>query len=285
MHGIATDARHNDLRDGVVGFFTTLVHQAAADLRPGPGMARPRTRNGAIDRIRDDIGMASTERTYDRARLRATRATSRLGAEIRTARLAAGRSQRDIAAAARVSQSLLARIERGEHEHVSVDTLTIIGAMVGLDVVLNSYAGPRVIRDAPQGRLLGRLRDRLGAAWTWRYEVLVATGDQRAWDARVRHRRTGVEFLVEAETRIHDVQALLRRVALKREASGGVRVVLLVADTRHNRDAIRAARPMLSAEFPCTPRVALRALLVGEDPGSDALIVLGPDPDEPRAGG
>ena len=36
MHGIATDARHNDLRDGVVGFFTTLVHQAAADLRVGP---------------------------------------------------------------------------------------------------------------------------------------------------------------------------------------------------------------------------------------------------------
>ena len=94
-----------------------------------------------------------------------------------------------------------------------------------------------------------------------------------------------MEFLVEAETRIHDIQALLRRVALKREASGDVRVVLLVADTRHNRDAIRVARPVLLAEFPCTPRVALRALLAGADPGADALIVLGPDPGEaPTAG-
>jgi len=152
----------------------------------------------------------------------------------------------------------------------------IIGATVGLDLVANTFAGPGVIRDAPQVGLLGGFRDRLGPAWGWRYEVLVRAGDQRAWDAVLRHRTTQATLVVEAETRIHDIQALLRRTASKREAAGGVRVVLLVAATRRNREAIAAARELLDAEFPCPVRTALRSLASGLCPDRDALIVQGP---------
>ena len=222
------------------------------------------------------VRVTSTERTYDRARYRAAEMTRRIGAELRAARLSAGRSQRDVARAARISQSQLGRIELGRLLNVSVTTLTTIAAVVGLDMVVNLYPGPRIVRDTPQIRLLLRLRERLGDDWTWRYEVPVRHGDQRAWDARARHRRTGVEFVVEAETRLHDIQASLRRVALKREASGTARVVLLVASTHRNRDAIRVARPMLDAEFPTSTRTTLVRLTRGLDPGTDALIVLGP---------
>jgi hypothetical protein len=180
-----------------------------------------------------------------------------------------------------VSQSQLGRIELGRNRKVSIDTATTIAAVLGLDLVLNLYAGRRVLRDQPQVRLLQWLRDRLGDEWIWRYEVRVAAGDQRAWDARARHRRTGVEFVVEAETRIYDVQAMLRRIALKRDADPGVRVVLLVADTHRNRDALKVARQIIQAEFPVTTRIGLRALAAGADPGDDTLVILGPDPARP----
>jgi len=220
--------------------------------------------------------MPTSERAYDRARQRARQAIQRLGLELRTARLSAGRSQADVARAARISQAQVGRIERGVLEHVGFDTLVVVGAMVGLDVVGAAYPGPNVIRDASQTGLLGRGRVRFGAEWGWRHEVRVRGDDQRSWDAVIRHRRTGATVVIEAETRIYDIQALLRRIAGKRDAAGDVRVMLLVADSHRNRAAISAGRDILRTEFPCPQRVALRALAQGEAPPSDALIVLGP---------
>jgi hypothetical protein len=131
-----------------------------------------------------------------------------------------------------------------------------------------------VIRDAPQTDLLRRLRKRFGDAWRWRYEALVASGDWRAWDAMATHSVTHATIVVEAETRIRDAQALLRRIALKRDAAGDVRLLLLVSDTHGNRAALAAARDLFSAEFPCPTRDAQRALADGRGPELDAIIVL-----------
>jgi len=190
-------------------------------------------------------------------------------------RLASGRSQQDVALASKISQSQLARIEHGQNRTVAVEVLTIVAAVVGLDVRLLTYPGGRILRDAGQTRVLRSFRDRLGDQWIWRYEVRVGTTGQRAWDAQARHARTGFAFVVEAETRINDVQALLRRVALKREVTG-VRVILLVAGTHHNRAAIEEAAPFLKAEFPCGVRRCLAALGAGTDPGADAMVIVDP---------
>ena len=101
----------------------------------------------------------------------------------------------------------------------------------------------------------------------------MAFGDQRAWDARVRHRTTGVEFVVEAETRLHDVQALLRRLAGKRQVAP-VRVILLVAATRNNRSVLEFAGETMRTALPTDMRACLAALKDGRLPPADGIIVL-----------
>ena len=220
--------------------------------------------------------MTARERAVDRARRRSARQLAMLAQELRDARLGAGRTQTDIAKAAGISSSELSRIELGRPVALQFETIAIIGALVGLDVSIRSYPGDHLLRDEAQLRLLRALRERLGPAWAWRHEVPVAPGDQRAWDAVGRHRRTGILVAVEAETRIRDAQALLRRMNAKREAADSPRMLLVVADTRHDRAALRAALDGFATEFPVGTRSSLRALTDGRDPGADCLVVLRP---------
>jgi len=52
------------------------------------------------------------------------------------------------------------------------------------------------------------------------------------------------------------------------------RAVLLVADTRTNRLALREAARALAANYPVATRAALAALADGRDPGANCLVVL-----------
>jgi transcriptional regulator with XRE-family HTH domain len=221
--------------------------------------------------------MTARERAVDRARRRSAEQLAALARELREARISAGRTQADVAAAARISTSELSRIELGQTAGVQLETVAAVGAVIGLDVSLRVYPGGHVLRDGPQLRLLRALRRELGDGWSWRYEVPVAAGDQRAWDLVGRCRATGVVIVVEAETRIRDTQLLLRRVVSKRAAAGCPRVIVLVADTRNNRAALAAAADVLASEFPIGTRSTLRALRDGQLPPDDCLIVLRPE--------
>jgi hypothetical protein len=118
----------------------------------------------------------------------------------------------------------------------------------------------------------GGFQGRLPSALRWRTEVPIPIdGDRRRADAVVDG--SGVEAMVEAETRIDDIQALERRLSAKQRDLGIPRVTLLVADTRHNRSVV-ANNPQLRARFPVTTRVCLGALARGQDPGGDALVFL-----------
>jgi hypothetical protein len=79
--------------------------------------------------------------------------------------------------------------------------------------------------------------------------------------------------MVEAETRLGDIQALERGIAGKQRDIQIERVVLLVADTRHNRHVIESV-PELSRRFPIGTRACLAAFTRGRDPGGDCLVVL-----------
>ncbi len=128
------------------------------------------------------------------------------------------------------------------------------------------------MRDAGHLGLLERLRSRVAAALGWRTEVPVPIpGDLRAADAVI----DGLDWtaMVEAETRLDDLQALHRRLSLKQRDLGCTRVILLVADTRHNR-AVIAAHPELRLRFPISTRKVLVALANARDPGGDALLIL-----------
>ncbi len=97
------------------------------------------------------------------------------------------------------------------------------------------------------------------------------TGDRRSADAVIDGE--GLDVMVEAETRLDDLQALGRTIHLKQRDLGATRLVLLVASTRHNRSVI-ARHAELRADFPIDTRTCLAALSRGVDPGGDALAIL-----------
>ena len=97
-------------------------------------------------------------------------------------------------------------------------------------------------------------------------------GDRRAWDGLAR--ASDVRVGVEAETRARDAQALKRRLELKQRDGAVERVVLLLADTRHNRSFLRAVgRDFLDA-FPIPGAVALERLARGRDTGGNSIVLL-----------
>jgi transcriptional regulator with XRE-family HTH domain len=193
--------------------------------------------------------------------------------EIRRARLVAGVAQREVARAAGCSRQLVSAIETGSQADIGVMRLARIAAVVGLDVSIRAFVGERMLADAGQLQLLARLRQRLASAdWAWRTEVPVALGDRRSFDAVLRS--AGGAVAIEAVTRLVDAQAQVRAILLKqRDASIGC-VVLALADTRHNRQAVPDAEPTLGPAFPLRGHAVMRALRTGRVPSNNALLLV-----------
>ena len=97
------------------------------------------------------------------------------------------------------------------------------------------------------------------------------TGDLRAGDGVLKAPFGSI--LVEAETRVTDIQAVERKSVLKQRDLGADRLVLLIADTPTNRRVL-ALHPELRERFPVGTRRCLGALGRGEDPGGDCLVIL-----------
>jgi transcriptional regulator with XRE-family HTH domain len=217
--------------------------------------------------------MVTRERRLDRGRHVTQRNLTQVGDELREARLSAGLTQRQAGSAAGISSSELSRIEHGMARRVPYASLVILSSVLGLDIPLRTFPAGEPVRDAAQLALLGRLRALLPASLTWQTEVpLRVPGDRRAWDAVVGGR--GWRVPVDAESRLRDVQACSRKVALKRRDDGSEVVILLVADTRHNRHVVRLARLDLATEFPVSGRRALASLAKVELPDGSAILLL-----------
>ncbi len=217
--------------------------------------------------------MVSVERRRDRGRRLARRFLQLIGEELREARLRAGLTQRQLGAAVGISHTGVSRIELGRAPHVSYETLAVMATVLGLDLPLRVYPSGEPIRDAGQVPLLGRLRSRLPPALTWRTEVpLRIPGDRRAWDGVIGG--GDWEVPIDAESRLHDVQAWSRREALKRRDDNRDVVILLVADTRHNRHVLRLVAADLASQYPVRGADALASLAAGERPAGSAIVRL-----------
>jgi len=217
--------------------------------------------------------MAGHEKRDLRAQRKARDVLDAMGREIRNARLAHDLSQSTSARAMGKSASAWSRIERGAAATLSVIDLARALAVVGLELQLRAYPTGQPVRDRAHVLLLERLRASLDSAVRWQTEVpLPDPRDLRAWDALVSV--ASARIGVEAETRARDAQELQRRLALKRRDGRVDHVILLLADTRHNRMFVRAAGLGFRAEFPLDGRTALARLACGEDPGASAIILL-----------
>lgn len=196
-----------------------------------------------------------------------------IGDELRDVRLTGGLSQSQVGAIVGVSRQEISRIERGRSPHVAYETLVAVAKALGLDLPLRAFPNGDRVRDAGQLALLGRFRALLPADLRHRTEVPIGVpGDRRAWDEVI----DGGEWSlpVEAETRLRDTQALRRRLALKLHDSTFDRMVLVVADTRHNRQVLRLAAADFAEAFPVRGRDAVAALRRGEPPAASAIVLV-----------
>jgi hypothetical protein len=96
--------------------------------------------------------------------------------------------------------------------------------------------------------------------------LLPGEGERRAWDKMLRLPDTQPRHLVgvDIESRVYDVQAIVRRTR-GRERDGHVDSILLVlADTAHNRSVVDELRSALGPAYATSPRALLGALGRGD---------------------
>jgi transcriptional regulator with XRE-family HTH domain len=223
------------------------------------------------------ISMPPSERRSDRGRRIEAQLRVRLGNELRDVRVGSGLSQTTLARLAGVSQASLSRLERSRAPMAPLASYAIPFAVLGRTLTVHEYPDASPVRDAAHARLVGRLAAILSPVVSLRTEVplrrsrAVRSGDLRAWDGEL---VAGTDrCMVEAETVLADTQALDRRIGLKMEDDGVDRVILLVADTRRNRDVLRSAA-LLRSRFPLDSSLVLAALRAGRLPERSGIAVV-----------
>lgn len=193
--------------------------------------------------------------------------------DLRASRMDRGLGGQDVARAIGISPAQYSRIERGLTKDVSIELAATIAATVGCELSVRVHPAGEPIRDTAHAALIERFRTRLHRTLRIRTEVpFPGPSDRRAWDVVVSG--AGWRVGVEAETRPRDLQALERRLALKARDGDVTHLVLLLLDSRHNRDLVRAHRDTFLDRFPVPAPRALELLQAGADPGGGALLIL-----------
>jgi hypothetical protein len=158
---------------------------------------------------------------------------------------------------------------------IQLDELNRIAAVLGLQPSLRLYPDGAPVRDAGHAARLARFLRLARPPLRYRIEVplpvVEGRAERRAWDAVLfRHLE---RCAVELEMRLRDVQALRRRIDLKRRDDPTESFLLLIADTRHNRRVL-VEFESLFADLPrLRPSHVRGALVAGALPPSGILLV------------
>ncbi len=203
-----------------------------------------------------------------------------LGAEIRSQREDAGRSQAAIARAAGVAQSHLSGIEAGTAEP-SLSVVAAIGAALGADLSLRLFpnTGPR-IRDRSQLAMSEAVIAALHERWRVVPEVPVYRPVRGVIDL-VLEDASGLDTVsTELQSQLRRVEQQVRWSVQKADAlaampdHSGRRVtrLLVVRNTAAMREVARAATGTLRAAYPAGSAPAV-ASLTGTDPWPGSAIL------------
>ena len=216
--------------------------------------------------------MTSRERAVDIGAARGRAAARVVLDELRAARLDRGLSGTAVARATGLSQPQYSRIERGLSADLSIQQVSRLLAAVGLELSVRTFPTGEPLRDAAHVALLGRFRKTMHRSLRFRTEVpFPHPGDRRAWDAVVSG--GGWSVGVEAETRPRDRQALERRLALKQRDGGTDHLILLLLNSKYNRDLVRTHEEVFAERFPLPGRRAVELLAAGVNPGASAIVL------------
>lgn len=217
--------------------------------------------------------MANRRRPIHEARDRWSRVWPELAGELREARLMAGLTQTGVATALGVSRDRVSRVESHKVRSVGVDYLFAHAAAVGLKASVKLYPVGGALRDEAQAAYITRFLERIGHLWRVMLDVPIPLpGDLRAVDIVLQN--SSLKIVGEVITRLRDLQAQLRAAQLKQRDLGADRLILVIAGSHANRQALIAARPTVLATFELDTRRVLASLEAGADPGRDAVIVI-----------
>jgi transcriptional regulator with XRE-family HTH domain len=217
--------------------------------------------------------VSSRETRLERGRARGRELTRAALTELRKTRLAEGISQRAMATSLKWSQSRYSEFERDLLEPTVVD-IARAAALLGLRPSLALHQDGEPLHDTGQLKLIARFTALLAPAWLVKIEAPFPTlGDLRSWDVLIRL-GTAYRAGVEAETRLRDMQRLVRRIR-QRELHGGVDHILLVlSDSRYNRPHADELRVALGQHYATPTQTLTGALRAGEPlPGSGVLLL------------
>jgi transcriptional regulator with XRE-family HTH domain len=190
----------------------------------------------------------------------------RLGRGLRAIRIRRGLRQEDVGRIAKVSRSLVTKVEGGDIESVSVDSLRAIAAAVGATVDVrvrwNGEALDRLLDDA-HARLVDAFVLLLRASgWEVAVEVSFSIwGERGSIDIMAFHRLTGIVLVVEVKSVVPDSQATLhgldRKTRLAPEIARergwdcrGVCRLLVVGDSTTSRRRIAQFASLYAAALP-----------------------------------
>ena len=195
-----------------------------------------------------------------------------IGLEVRNGRRMAGLTQEELGAAVGLSGSEVCRVEHGQAPWLTITHASELLSAVGLDLWGKVYPAGPPLRDVAHLRLLADFEARLAAS----------IQRQREWPIPNDRSGRAIDLLlsgipkragVEAETVLHDLQALERDVNLKRQDAGLEHMILLVRGSKRNREILRGADALRRA-FPLQTRPVLAALGDGRDPGGSGIVIL-----------
>lgn len=183
-------------------------------------------------------------------------------------------SQRTGAVRLGCSQSQYSRFESGAQPGaIRLVRVAEVAALLGLELSVSLHPAGEPVRDRGHQALIRRFRGELHRSFEVQAEVpFPGPGDPRVWDLILRH--GDLLIGVEAETRIRDLQALVRRMRGPERDGGADRLVLLLSDSRLNRRLAAELRQALGDQFGCPARRLLAALRNAHPlPGSGVLLL------------
>ena len=187
--------------------------------------------------------------------------------------MTANLSGRSIARALGWSHARYGRFEIRSAASRSIQDVAEVAAVLGLELSARLFRVEDAIRDAAHQPLRTRFLALLAPSFKAVSEVLFPhPGDRRSWDLLL---RLGAELTgVELETRVRDVQLLVRRIRDREREGGADHVLLVLSASRHNRQLLPELLEAFGERFQTPPRQILTALREGEPiPGSGVILL------------
>jgi transcriptional regulator with XRE-family HTH domain len=196
----------------------------------------------------------------------------RVGSALRAIRIRKRLRQKDVAASARVSPTIVTRIEHGRLANVSLGSVRLVAQALDarVDLFVRWQGGDlgRLI-NARHSAMHEAIARSFAAQEEWRAEPEVSFsfyGERGVIDVLAWHALAGALLVIELKTELVDVNELMASLDRKRRLAAevarqrgwrpaSVSTWVVLADSRTNRRALASHETVLRAKFPDDGRV------------------------------